>query len=115
MREAPSLTIIERLLAAGATVRAHDPEALHEAKNYFGDQIEYSSNQYDILSSADALVIITDWSEYRNPDFDRIKQALKQPLIVDGRNLYKPNRMKEAGIRYIPLGRASSGISEGSN
>ncbi len=115
MREAPSLTIIERLLAAGATVRAHDPEALHEAKKYFGDRIEYSSNQYDILSGADALTIITDWHEYRNPDFDRIKSALKQPVIVDGRNLYKPGRMKEAGFRYIPLGRAGSGISEGGN
>jgi len=115
MREAPSLTIIERLLAAGATVRAHDPEALHEARNYFGDRIEYSSNQYDILCNADALVIITDWSEYRNPDFDRIKGALKQPLIVDGRNLYKPNRMKESGFRYIPLGRAGNGVHEGGN
>ena len=115
MREAPSLTIIERLLAAGATVRAHDPEALHEAKKYFGDRIEYSSNQYEILDNADALTVITDWHEYRNPDFDRIKAALRQPLIVDGRNLYKPNRMKEAGVRYIPLGRAGSGITEGGN
>ncbi|MFA6823705.1 MAG: UDP-glucose/GDP-mannose dehydrogenase family protein [Geobacter sp.] len=113
MREAPSITIIERLLAAGATVRAHDPEALHEAQKIFGDRIEYSSNQYDILESADALAVITDWSEYRNPDFDRIKCALRQPLIVDGRNLYKPNRMQEAGIRYIPLGRAGSGITGG--
>ena len=115
MREAPSLTIIERLLAAGATVRAHDPEALAEAKKHFGDRIEFSSNQYDILKNADALVIITDWSEYRNPDFDQIKAKLKQPLVVDGRNLYKLNRMLEAGIRYIPLGRSSSGIAEGGN
>ncbi len=113
MREAPSLTIIERLLAAGATVRAHDPEALQEAHRYFGDRIEYSTNQYDILESADALAVITDWSEYRNPDFDRIKDLLRQPLIVDGRNLYKPTRMKETGFRYIPLGRAGNGIHEG--
>jgi len=113
MREAPSLTIIERLLAAGATVRTHDPEALQEAKKHFGDRVEYSSNQYEILENADALAVITDWSEYRNPDFDRIKGAMRQPLIVDGRNLYKPNRMQEAGFRYIPLGRASSGITEG--
>jgi len=113
MREAPSITIIERLLSAGATVRAHDPEALHEAQKQFGDRIEYSTNQYDILENADALAVITDWSEYRNPDFEKIKAALRQPLIVDGRNLYKPNRMQEAGIRYIPLGRASSGISGG--
>ena len=111
MREAPALTIIERLLAAGATVRAHDPEALTEAKHHFGDRIEYSSNQYDILDGADALTIITDWSEYRNPDFDRIKEALRQPNIVDGRNLYKPDRMATAGFNYIPLGRNGHGIS----
>jgi len=115
MREAPSLTIIERLLSAGATVRAHDPEALQEAKKYFGNRIEFSSNQYEILQNADALAIITDWHEYRNPDFDRIKSALKQPLIVDGRNLYKPVRMQENGIHYIPLGRAAQGVLSGGN
>lgn len=106
MREAPALTIIERLLSAGAAVRVHDPEAIKEAQHYFGDRIEYSSNQYDILDGADALAIITDWSEYRNPDFDRIKSSLKSPNIVDGRNLYKPNRMAAAGFTYIPLGRS---------
>ncbi len=112
MREAPAITIIERLLAAGATVRAHDPEALKEARKVFGDRIEYSSNQYDILANADALTIITDWNEYRNPDFDRIKDALKEPLIVDGRNLYKPDRMAREGFRYIPLGRCGGGVCE---
>ncbi len=111
MREAPALTIIERLLAAGATVRAHDPEALKEAKKYFGDRIEYSNNQYDILDGADALAVITDWNEYRNPDFDRIKEALKSPNIVDGRNLYRPPRMAANGFNYFPLGRNSIGIS----
>ena len=110
MREAPAITIIERLLAAGATVRAHDPEAIKEAKKVFGDRIEYSSNQYAILESADALAIITDWSEYRNPDFDRIKAALKNPLVVDGRNLYKPDRMSAAGFSYIPLGRCGGEV-----
>lgn len=109
MREAPAITIIERLLSAGATVRAHDPEAIKEAKKVFGNRIEYSNNQYEILAGADALTVITDWSEYRNPDFERIKKALKTPNIVDGRNLYKPNRMKEAGFFYFPLGR--NGIS----
>ena len=112
MREAPAITIIERLLAAGATVRAHDPEAIKEARKHFGDRIEYSSNQYAILENADALAIITDWSEYRNPDFDRIKAALKAPLIVDGRNLYKPDRMAQAGFSYIPLGRCGNGVCE---
>lgn len=110
MREAPSLTIIERLLAAGATVRAHDPEALQEAKKHFGDRIEYSTNQYSILDGADALAIITDWNEYRNPDFERIKTALRSPTIVDGRNLYKPDRMAANGFCYIPLGRCGGGI-----
>ena len=105
MREAPAITIIERLLAAGATVRAHDPEAIKEAKKLFGDRIEYSSNQYDILANADALTVITDWNEYRNPDFDRIKTALKCPNIVDGRNLYRPERMSATGFNYFPLGR----------
>lgn len=112
MREAPAITLIERLLAAGAAVRAHDPEAINEAKKLFGDRIEYSQNQYDILNGADALVIVTDWNEYRNPDFDRIKGDLKNPLIVDGRNLYKPSRMATAGFSYIPLGRSVGGISE---
>jgi len=112
MREAPAITIIERLLAAGATVRVHDPEALKEAKKVFGERIEYSSSQYAILDGADALAIITDWNEYRNPDFDRIKGALKSPTIIDGRNLYKPQRMAAAGFRYIPLGRCGGGICE---
>ncbi|MBW4055831.1 MAG: UDP-glucose/GDP-mannose dehydrogenase family protein [Proteobacteria bacterium] len=110
MREAPAITIINRLLAAGATVRAHDPEAINEARKIFGDRIEYSSNQYDILDGADALAVITDWNEYRNPDFDRIKTALKTPNIVDGRNLYKPDRMAAGGFSYVPLGRCSGGI-----
>ena len=110
MRAAPAITIIERLLAAGATVRAHDPEAIAEARKIFGDRIEYSSNQYEILDGADALTVITDWSEYRNPDFDRIKAALKSPNIVDGRNLYKPDRMAAGGFNYVPLGRCSGGI-----
>jgi UDPglucose 6-dehydrogenase len=105
MREAPSLTVIEKLLACGAQVRVHDPEALKEARKFFGDRVAYSHNQYDILTGADALVIITDWSEYRNPDFDRIAAELKSPLIIDGRNLYKPERMKSAGFTYVPLGR----------
>jgi UDPglucose 6-dehydrogenase len=113
MREAPAITIIEHLLATGATIRAHDPEAIKEAKKVFGNRIEYSTSQYDILDGADALAIITDWSEYRNPDFDRIKNSLRSPTIVDGRNLYKPDRMASAGFNYIPLGRCSAATSGG--
>ena len=105
MREAPSVVIINRLLDMGAEVRAHDPEAIHEATRIFGERIALSNNQYDILKDADALAIITEWSEYRNPDFEKIKSHLKQPLIFDGRNLYEPRRMKLAGFEYFPIGR----------
>jgi len=110
MREAPAITVIERLLSAGASVRAHDPEAIEEARKVFGDRIEYSHNQYDILANADALAIITDWSEYRNPDFERMKATLKKPIIVDGRNLYSPDRMVAAGFCYIPMGRCGGTV-----
>jgi UDPglucose 6-dehydrogenase len=105
MREAPSVVIIERLLALGARVLAHDPEAINEAKKIFGDRISYSQNQYDILGGADALAIVTEWNEYRNPDFEKIKSLLTKPLIFDGRNLYEPRRMKEIGFEYFAIGR----------
>lgn len=105
MREAPSVVIINRLLELGATVCAHDPEAIKEAKKIFGDRIHYSQNQYDILDGADALAIITEWNEYRNPNFDKIKSLLREPVIFDGRNLYQPHRMSEIGFRYFPIGR----------
>jgi UDPglucose 6-dehydrogenase len=105
MREAPSVVIINRLLEMGAIVKAHDPEAIREATRIFGERIHYSNNQYDIIKGADALAIITEWSEYRNPDFEKIKVLLKQPIIFDGRNLYEPRRMNLAGIEYFPIGR----------
>ncbi len=105
MREAPSVTIINRLLELGAEVRAHDPEAIREATRIFGDRVLYSNNQYEILKNADALAIVTEWSEYRNPDFDKIKVLLNKPLIFDGRNLYEPRRMNLAGFEYFPIGR----------
>jgi UDPglucose 6-dehydrogenase len=113
MREAPSLVIINRLLEMGAKVRAHDPEAIREAAKIFGDRIVYSHNQYEILGEADALAIVTEWSEYRNPDFAKIKDLLKQPLIFDGRNLFEPNRMKAAGFEYWPIGRNGTRNCEG--
>ena len=112
MREAPSVVIIDRLLELGATVRAHDPVAITEAKKIFGDRIEYSTNHYDILQGADALAIVTEWSEYRNPDFDKLRSHLKNPLIFDGRNLYEPHRMKDAGFSYYPIGRNGEHFTE---
>jgi len=110
MRDAPSVTIINRLLELGAEVRAHDPVAIKEAKKVFGNSIAYSQNQYDILKGADALVIITEWNEYRNPDFDKIKTLLVNPLVFDGRNLYQPDRMTLAGFEYLPIGRNGKAV-----
>lgn len=105
MREAPSIVIIKELLKKGARVRAHDPEAIEEAKKIFGNQIEYYKMPYDALTGADALVIVTEWSEFRRPNFERIKGLLNQPLIFDGRNIYDPKRMKEIGFEYCSIGR----------
>ena len=105
MREAPALTLIERLLAAGATVVAHDPAAMHEAKRRIGDRIEYADQNYDALTGADALVVVTDWNEYRHPDFARIREALNRPVVIDGRNLYDAAKMRALGFTYDSIGR----------
>jgi UDPglucose 6-dehydrogenase len=105
MREAPSLVVIEGLLRRGAEVVAHDPEALDEARAVFGDRIGYAQTSYDALPQADALVIVTEWRQYRVPDFMRIRELLRTPLIIDGRNLYSPERMQEFGYDYLSIGR----------
>jgi UDPglucose 6-dehydrogenase len=105
MREAASLVLIDELLAAGATVVAHDPVAMHETQRRLGDRISYSETSYDALTGADALVIVTDWNEYRHPDFARIKSALKSPVVVDGRNLYDSRKMAGLGFTYASIGR----------
>jgi UDPglucose 6-dehydrogenase len=105
MREAPSLTVIEELLAAGASVRAHDPEALASARLVFGDRITYHENNYETLAAADALIILTEWPEFRHPNFQRIRTMLKSAVIFDGRNLYDPALMKALEFRYYSIGR----------
>ena len=105
MRESPALTLIEELLAAGATVVAHDPAAMHEAERRLGKTVTFSQTNYDALNGADALVVVTDWNEYRFPDFARIKTALKKPVVIDGRNLYDPAKMQALGFTYRSLGR----------
>jgi UDPglucose 6-dehydrogenase len=107
MREAPSLTLIEGLLREGVTVCAHDPAALEHARSLFGNRIDYAETNYEALAGADALVVVTDWNEYRHPDFERVKRTLKQPVIVDGRNLYDVDKMRELGVRYHSIGRPS--------
>jgi len=105
MRESAALVLIDELLAAGATVVAHDPEAMHEAKRRLGDRISYAETNYAALDGADALVIVTDWNAYRTPDFARVKAALKSPVIVDGRNLYDPAKLRALGFTYASIGR----------
>lgn len=105
MREAPSITIIEALLRANAEVHAHDPEALAEARKIFGDRIHYHRVNYDALRGADALLIVTEWNEFRRPDFDRMKQLMKHPVIFDGRNIYDPEDMRARGFIYYSVGR----------
>ncbi|MDR1453804.1 MAG: UDP-glucose/GDP-mannose dehydrogenase family protein [Candidatus Margulisbacteria bacterium] len=105
MREAPAITVINELLKNGARVSVHDPEALNEARRIFGAQIDYQTDNYAALDQASALLILTEWSEYREPDFARIKAALKTPVIFDGRNIYSPAQMKEQGFQYYSIGR----------
>ena len=106
-RESPAVDLIEALLEAGAAVRAHDPQATASARALFGERIDYAEHAYDSLAGADALVIVTEWLEFRNPDFGRIKAALRQPLIVDGRNLYDPAKMAALGFTYLGIGRGA--------
>jgi len=108
MREAPSLTLIEALLDEGVSVCAHDPAALDHARGLLGNRIDYAETNYEALAGADALVVVTDWNEYRHPDFERVKRTLKQPVIVDGRNLYDVEKMRELGLRYHSIGRPSA-------
>ena len=107
MREAPSIEIINGLIAAGAKVQAYDPVAMEEAKHYLGDNpaITYCADQYDAIKNADALLLITEWHQFRYPDFDRIKAELKQPVLFDGRNQYKPSQLREMGFTYFSIGR----------
>jgi UDPglucose 6-dehydrogenase len=108
MRESPALTLIRSLLGAGAEVRAHDPVAIRSAQAVLGDKVRYFEHQYDALQGADALVIVTEWLQFRNPDFARMKGLLKQPIVVDGRNLYDPAKMRALGFTYACIGRAPS-------
>ena len=105
MREAPALALIERLLAAGAEVSAHDPVAMHEAQRRIGDRVTYAETAYAALEGAAALVVVTDWNEYRHPDFARIQRTLAAPVVIDGRNLYDAAKMRGLGFTYDSLGR----------
>jgi UDPglucose 6-dehydrogenase len=105
MREAPSIVIINELINAGATISAYDPAAIETAKFYLKDKIIYAENEYDALKNADALLILTEWNEFRNPDFNIVKSTLKNPVIFDGRNIFALDKMLELGITYYSIGR----------
>jgi UDPglucose 6-dehydrogenase len=108
MRESPAIDLIEELISNGAAVTAFDPQAMHSARQILGEKITYAAGPYEALGGADALAIVTEWMAFRNPDFGRIKAGLKQPIVVDGRNLYDPQRMKQLGFRYFGIGRGET-------
>ncbi len=105
IREAPALKLIKELAAAGVSITAYDPEAMPNVKDEIGDLITYAENQYEALQQADALLIATEWSEFRTPDFIKIKSLLKKPVIFDGRNLFELYQMEERGFHYESIGR----------
>ena len=107
IREAPALVLIDRLLEHGAQVRVFDPEAMSNVRAEYGDKLTYGQRMMDILDGADALAINTEWGDFRNPDFAEMKQRMKTPLIFDGRNLYDPHAIHEAGFTYYSIGRAT--------
>lgn len=109
MREAPSLVLIEDLLARGATLVAYDPVAAHEAARVLGTRVRYADDAMAALAGVDALAIVTEWKPFRAPDFALMKAAMKTPIIFDGRNLYEPDVMREHGFDYFPIGRAQGG------
>ena len=109
IREAPALYIIDELVAKGATITAFDPEAMENVKGTIGDKISYADNQYEALENADALLIITEWGVFRNPDFERIENSLKEKVVFDGRNLYEVDDMEERGYYYNSIGRKTAG------
>jgi UDPglucose 6-dehydrogenase len=105
MREAPAITIIEELLKLGAKIKAFDPEAMGTTKDIIGDKIEYSSGIFETLENADALILVTEWNDFRNLDLKRAKECLKEPVIFDARNVFQPDEVKALGFKYIGMGR----------
>jgi len=108
IREAPSLTLIDDLLAAGVTLRVHDPEALKNVRDIYGDKLTYCDRPYSALEGADGLVIVTEWQEFRHPDFFVMKRLLREPVIFDGRNLFEPKAVRGHGFTYYGIGRVTA-------
>jgi len=105
MREAPSIPLIKMLLAEGADVQAYDPEATKVAKGIFGNKVTFATKNYEALKGADGLAIVTEWSEFRRPDFEKMRKLMRSPVVFDGRNLFEPEQMKQSGFTYYSIGR----------
>jgi UDPglucose 6-dehydrogenase len=112
LRDAPALTIVEQLLAEGASVRAYDPEALEEATKVLPG-LTPCTDAYQAVQGADALVLVTEWNQFRNLDFERVKTVMRHPVVIDLRNIYEPSRMAATGLRYVSVGRPPGGIEGG--
>jgi UDPglucose 6-dehydrogenase len=108
LRESPALLLVSELLAAGATVVAHDPVAMPHAREQLGDTVTFAASSYEALEGADALAVATDWNEYRHPDLNRMKSMLAKPIVIDARNLYSPEKMKTLGFDYHSIGRPTT-------
>jgi UDPglucose 6-dehydrogenase len=106
MREAPALTIIEELTRLGATITAYDPIAMNEAKRILGNKISYATNEMEAVKDADVLFIVTEWLDFRSPDFDELGNTMNQRIILDGRNIYDKNTIKEHNFTYLSIGQA---------
>ena len=105
VREAPALALIKKVVDAGAKIRAFDPEAIETTKAQIGKMIEYSNSSYDAIKNSDALIIVTEWNEFRNPDLEKVRSLLKEPVIFDGRNLYDLETMRQKKFTYYSVGR----------
>ncbi len=105
MREAPSVVIINSLLRAGAAVRAHDPVAMDEARKIFKNRVQFMQDNYEALRGADALAVVNEWSEFRNPDFQKMRHLMKKPVVFDGRNIYNQEELRKFGFTYYGIGR----------
>jgi UDPglucose 6-dehydrogenase len=108
MREAPSLEVIEGLIGKGVRVQVYDPVATDRARRRLGDRVAYAPGPYEAIEGADALFVVTEWSEFRNPDFERMKATMRDPVVFDGRNVFEPEEMRRLGFRYFGIGRGAS-------
>ena len=113
IREAPALVLIDFLLAEGVKVRAHDPEAMANVRAIYGDKLVYCDRPYGALEGADGLAIVTEWQEFRNPDFEVMRRLLRERVIFDGRNLYEPKALQSLGFTYYGIGRSAGAAAKG--